>query len=135
MQKLSIVSAPASNASRVLNLGCGQDASRPEAVTIDRVPATKPDIVHDLDVYPWPFEDDWFDVVYCIDVIEHLQNVVRAMEEIHRISRNGARVHIATPHFSCANSYTDPTHLHHLGIFSFDYFTGTNQWGFYTQVR
>jgi hypothetical protein len=57
------------------------------------------------------------------------------MEEIHRVARAGAKVYIATPHFSCANSYTDPTHRHHLGFFSFDYFTGQNQWDFYTKVR
>jgi hypothetical protein len=44
-------------------------------------------------------------------------------------------VRIATPHFSSANSYTDPTHRQHLGYRSFDYFTGENAWGFYTQAR
>lgn len=29
---------------------------------------------------------------------------------------------VTTPRFSCANSYTDPTHARHLGWFSFDYF-------------
>ena len=71
----------------------------------------------------------------CKEVIEHLADIVRAMEELHRIGRPGARVHITTPHFSCANSFTDPTHRHHLGCFSFDYFTGGNQWGFYTTAR
>ena len=136
MRKLEVVSPIVLGApSRTLNLGSGQDRSKSDAVSIDRVAETKPDIVHDLDIYPWPLEDNRFDTVHCLDVIEHLQNIVRAMEEIHRISRNGARVHIATPHFSCANSYTDPTHLHHLGLFSFDYFTGGNKWGFYTRVR
>jgi SAM-dependent methyltransferase len=119
---------------RVLNVGSGR-RSIDNGVTVDRVAETGPDIVHDLDRYPWPFEDDYFDVIYCLEVIEHLRDIVKAMEEMHRISRNGARVQIATPHFSCANSYTDPTHLHHLGYFSFDYFTGGNQWDFYTRVR
>lgn len=120
---------------RILNLGNGKDLSIAGAVRVDSNPDTYPDIVHDLNKIPWPFDEGAFDAIYCKDVIEHLDDIVRTMEEIHRIARPGARVHITTPHFSCANSFTDPTHRHHLGIFSFDYFTGQNQWDFYTKVR
>ncbi len=120
---------------RVLDIGAGRDRSAPGAVTVDRNAGTHPDIVHDLDQYPWPIETGSFDTIVCKEVIEHLADIVRAMEELHRIGRPGARVHITTPHFSCANSFTDPTHRHHLGCFSFDYFTGGNQWGFYTTAR
>ena len=33
---------------------------------------------------------------------------------------------MVTPHYSCMDSYTDPTHLVHLGFYSFDYFTRQN---------
>ena len=36
---------------------------------------------------------------------------------------------------ACANSFTDPTHRHHLGYFSFDYFTDASQWSFYSGTR
>ena len=120
---------------RVLNLGAGLDRSIPGAVTVDLVAKTKPDVVHDLDVYPWPFETDSFDQVVCREVIEHLADVIKAMEEMHRITRAGGIVHIVTPHYSCSNSYTDPTHRRHLSYFSFDYFTDENQWGFYSEAR
>jgi SAM-dependent methyltransferase len=120
---------------RVLNLGSGKREIGTAAVSVDIAPGVRPDVVHDLNSYPWPFGDDTFDAVYCIDVIEHVDDVVRAMEEIHRVSRPQGRVTITTPHFSCANSYTDPTHRHHLGFFSFDYFTGENQWDFYSRAR
>jgi SAM-dependent methyltransferase len=128
-------SARQPNATRILDLGSGFDRCIVDALTVDKVADTKPDVIHDLDVYPWPFPDSYFEEVYCLDTIEHLRDIVRTMEEIHRIARGGARVHITTPHFSCSNSYTDPTHLHHLGLFSFDYFTGDNQWGFYSKSR
>lgn len=130
-----MTSTPAVTDPRILNLGAGRDRSAPGAVTVDRSARTNPVIVHDLDRYPWPIETASFDVIICKEVIEHLTDIVRAMEEIHRIGRPGARVEIATPHFSCANSFTDPTHRHHLGWFSFDYFTGANQWDFYTPAR
>ena len=119
---------------RILNLGSGKRFI-PDAVTVDWRPETSPDVVHDLNRFPWPLEDNTYDAVYCMDVIEHLEDIVKTMEEIHRVSKAGANVHITTPHFSCANSYTDPTHRHHLGIFSFDYFTGENQLDFYTKAR
>ena len=126
---------PEQTGPRILNLGAGRDRSAPNEVTVDRSAATSPDIVHDLDCHPWPMATGSFDTIVCEEVIEHLADIVRTMEEIHRIGRPGARVHITTPHFSCANSFTDPTHRHHLGWFSFDYFTGENEWDFYTPVR
>lgn len=122
-------------APRVLNLGAGLDRSIPGAVTVDRSPLASPDILHDLDIFPWPIESNGFDLIVCREVVEHLADLVRAMEEIHRIGRPGARAHITTPHFSCSNSFTDPTHRRHLGFYSFDYFTGGNQWNFYTGAR
>lgn len=42
---------------------------------------------------------------------------------------------ITTPHYTCANAYTDPTHRHQFGMFSFDYFTGSAKHNHYTNVR
>jgi len=44
------------------------------------------------------------------------------MAEVHRIAQPGAEILIVTPHYSSLDSYTDPTHLFHLAIHSFDYF-------------
>jgi ubiquinone/menaquinone biosynthesis C-methylase UbiE len=104
-------------------------------VWIDVRPAVVPDILHDLNDMPWPLPGNSFDEVRCYDVLKHLKDIVAVMEEIHRVGKPGAKVHITTPHFSSANSYTDPTHLHHLGLYSFDYFTGDNRLSFYTGVR
>lgn len=119
---------------RVLNLGCGR-TYLPEAVNVDRRAALGADIIHDLNSIPWPLPDNRFDTALLMDVIEHLRDIVAVLEETHRVCRNGAQVRIATPHFSCNNSYTDPTHLHHLGYFSFHYFTGEHDFDFYTAKR
>jgi SAM-dependent methyltransferase len=89
----------------------------------DRVGA---DVVHDLNSTPWPFADNTFDEVQAFDVLEHLNDVVRALEEIHRISRHGAMVHVTVPHFSSANAFTDVTHRHWFGWRSFDPFVESN---------
>ena len=105
----------------ILDVGCGT-AKTPGAVGIDFNPSTAADIVHDLDVYPWPLPDNAFDVIVCRHIVEHVTDLIRFMEEVHRIGRPGAQVEIVTPHFSSRFSYTDPTHLRHLSLFSLDYF-------------
>jgi SAM-dependent methyltransferase len=117
-----------------LNLGCGLK-HLPEAVNLDISPATKPDVVHDLNQVPWPLPDNHFREVLAYDVLEHLDKFIAAMEEIHRVCRDKAVVRITVPHFSCANAYTDPTHQRYFGYFSLDYVTGENELQFYAQAR
>jgi SAM-dependent methyltransferase len=118
----------------VLNLGCGRK-HLPEAVNLDVTDTTTPDIVHDLNVRPWPFPDNHFREVHAFDVIEHLEDIVGTMEELHRICRAGAIVRITVPHFSCCNSFTDPTHRHLFSSGSFNYFSHDSELNFYTAVR
>lgn len=117
-----------------LNLGCGLK-HLPDAVNLDITPATNPDVVHDLNRLPWPLPDNHFREVLAYDVIEHLDDFIPVMEEIHRVCQDQAVVRITVPHFSCANAFTDPTHRRHFGYFSLDYVTGENEIEFYTPVR
>ncbi|HEY3325530.1 MAG TPA: methyltransferase domain-containing protein [Planctomycetota bacterium] len=107
--------------SEILDIGCGQ-AKTPGAVGIDVLPGAGVDIVHDLNKLPWPLESDRFDTVVCSHVLEHLLDLVGVMNEIHRVSRNGAKVKIVTPHFSSLNSWEDPTHMRHFARRSFSFF-------------
>jgi SAM-dependent methyltransferase len=117
-----------------LCLGSGRK-KREDAVNIDLVAETNPDIVHNLDCLPWPLPAGTFEECHAYDVIEHLSDVVAVMEEIYRVSRDGAVVCITVPHFSSSNAFTDPTHRHYFSIFSFNYFTGEHEFSFYTNVR
>src|SRR3954454_22295416 len=74
----------------VLDVGCGA-AKHPGAVGLDISADTDADVVHDLDDLPLPFDDDSFDQVLMQDVIEHVAEPIRFMEELHRICRSGAR--------------------------------------------
>lgn len=118
----------------MLNLGCGRK-HREGAINLDCTSRSNPDVVHDLDARPWPFADNQFEKVYAFDVVEHLTDIVAAMEEIHRICRAGASVEITVPHFSCANAFTDPTHRHFFSHSSFDYFDSAHDFAFYSEAR
>jgi len=120
--------------STVLNLGAGKKR-RSDAVNVDLVADTQPELVWDLNRLPWPLPDNHFREVNANDVLEHLDDLVRVMEEIHRVCTSGATVKITVPHYSCSNAFTDPTHRHYFSWFSFHYFTGENQWEFYTNSR
>jgi len=98
---------------RVLDVGCGS-AKFPGAVGLDISPDTDADVVHDLDVFPYPFDDASFDQVLLQDVLEHVREPIKVIDELHRICRPGARIHLRTPHFSSVLAYSDPTHLHYF---------------------
>jgi SAM-dependent methyltransferase len=119
---------------RILQLGSGKKYHA-SAVNIDVARDTHPDVVHDLNSIPWPFRADTFFEVWAYDVIEHLDDVVRVMEEIHRVSVPGALVKLTVPHFSSRNAFTDPTHRHFFSVGSFDYFTAGSELNFYTAAR
>ncbi len=119
----------------ILELGAGRTRSGPGVVTLDRAASTEPDVVHDINVVPWPLATSSFDVIRCYDVVEHLDSLLTLMEEIHRVGAPGARVEITTPHYSSVNSWTDPTHRQHLGVRSFDYFTEEHALSFYSEAR
>lgn len=123
-----------SSPKRILNLGSGKKIV-PGAVNVDVTEGLGADLVHDLDLRPWPLPDGQFDEVLANDVVEHCANVIEMFEEIHRVCRDGAVVRVTVPHFSCANAFTDPTHRHYFGYFSFDYLTGGNELSYYTSVK
>jgi SAM-dependent methyltransferase len=100
-------------AGAILDVGCGS-SKYPSATGIDISAETDADIVHDLDEFPYPIGDDSFDEVLMQDVIEHLAEPIRVMEELHRIARPGARIHVRTPHYSSVLAYGDPTHKHYF---------------------
>jgi hypothetical protein len=118
----------------ILNLGCGAKRMS-NALNVDSQARIGPDLVLDLDARPWPLPSDHFREVHAYDVLEHLSDVIGTLEEIHRVCRHGAIVHLTVPHFSCANAFTDPTHKHYFGLASFHYVTGEHQHGHYSGVR
>lgn len=109
------------------------------ATTVDLNACANPSIVWDLNKTPWPFADASFDQVVALSIIEHLDDFLGVMGEIHRVSRPGAQVNILVPHFSSAAAYADPTHKLYLSARSCDYFiVGTEiekEYGFYVPYR
>jgi SAM-dependent methyltransferase len=114
-------SAATATGLRTLELGCGF-AKTPGAFGVDILPGSNADLIHNLDVFPYPLADNGFDCIICRDVLEHVSDFVRTMEEIWRVGRPGAEVEISGPFMSSVNYFSDPTHKRAFTSRSFDYF-------------
>jgi len=60
--------------SRAKRMWVGENTGWDELVTLDINPEVKPDIVHDLEKLPYPFEDNSFDEIHAYGVLEHLSD-------------------------------------------------------------
>lgn len=105
-----------------LNLGCGR-AKLEGFVNVDIAEAVSPDLVWDLDRFPYPLPRGHFHEIRALQVVEHLRDIPAFMDEVHALLAPGGTVEITTPHYSHPNSYNDPTHRWHLGFYAFDVFT------------
>jgi SAM-dependent methyltransferase len=120
--------------SRQLDLGAGVAERAPGAWRADRSLAVRPDIVLNAEA-PFPFRSDCLSRIFCFDLVEHVSDVPKFMSEIHRVLEPNGTVLMTTPHYTCANSYADPTHRHHFGWRSFDCFTEEHSLNYYSAAR
>lgn len=118
---------------KVLNLGCGK-VRIPNSIGVDRVKIENyVDVVHDLDITPYPFKANSIDEIHFYHVLEHLQQPIKKLEELHRILKPGGVIYMRVPHFSSLGAFTDITHVRPFGYFSFDCFEKGDYQHFYTE--
>ncbi|MBV9852562.1 MAG: class I SAM-dependent methyltransferase [Armatimonadetes bacterium] len=107
---------------RILEVGSGPNKLFPQSTTIDISPTGQPDILHDLNDIPYPLPEGRFDLVVCLHVLEHVQDLVGTTTELHRVLKPGGLLFVEVPYFSSVHFYTDPTHVHAFSTRSFDYY-------------
>jgi SAM-dependent methyltransferase len=66
-----------------------------EYLVMDPVPDYKPDIVGDI--HDIPLESESVDAIFCIAVLEHVRNPLKAMEEMYRVLKPGGKILIYVP--------------------------------------
>jgi hypothetical protein len=95
-----------------LNLGAGQNPVD-GFVSVDK--HGRPDVKHDLEIFPWPWPTSTIDEVMMYHSLEHMGRdpdiFCGIMKELYRVCCNGAIVHIAVPHPRHDNFIDDPTHV------------------------
>ncbi len=96
-KNLEVFLARYSTEKRVLDIGSGgssYDSFFPNRVTVDIDPARHPEIVGDA--HNLPFENNEFEVVLCTEVLEHLEDPRKALEEMRRVLRPGGTLLLTT---------------------------------------
>lgn len=96
-----------------LNLGSGE-FKKDGYINVDWQDLTNPDIKHNLNIYPYPFEDSTFDLVEASHILEHLDKPFEMMKELHRILKPGGVLIVKVPHFS--RGFTHAEHVHGFDI-------------------
>ena len=106
---------------RKLNLGCGYEILE-GYINADLKPLAGISVACDLSNFPWPFKDEAFDEVRGKDILEHLPDTVKVMEEVYRITKPGGKVFFSVPYWNCWEAITDPTHIRQFNEFTFEFF-------------
>ena len=95
-----------------LNLGCGEKRF-PGYLNVDKFGT--PDLKHDLESFPWPWETNSVSKILLIHVLEHLGKDTEVyfgiFKEMYRVCKHGSKIRIIVPHFRHQFFYDDPTHV------------------------
>lgn len=111
-----------------LLLGCGNDKSKKitfegipsgwsgELVTLDIDEHASPDVLHDLNQLPYPFEDNQFDEIHAYEVLEHCGTqgdwrfFFNQFSELHRILKPNGWLIGTCPMWDSPWAWGDPGH-------------------------
>jgi SAM-dependent methyltransferase len=108
----------------VIDIGCGE-RKYPGAIGLDLVPLKTVDLLADAN-HGLPLRDSSVDGVHVNHVLEHLDDLVAAMDEIWRVCKPGARVYITVPHATSSfMTWRDPTHRRGMNLSTLTYFDNT----------
>ena len=88
-----------------------------------------PEIVQDLEIFPWPWPDNSADEILLCHVLEHLGQTpdlfLKIMQELYRVCKPNATVTIMVPDPRHDFFLNDPTHVrpHHAPVTTRDMFS------------
>lgn len=110
---------------RVLDAGCGSGRNLVELSSVGSVTGLEPSSrgaelarargvgkVVEAAIEAMPFGDASFDLISCLDVIEHIEDDVRALRELRRVARPGASLLVTVPAYPRLWSAHDELNRH-----------------------
>jgi SAM-dependent methyltransferase len=123
-----------------LNLGAGNKIIA-GAVNHDRTKhRAEIDVAWNLDVLPWPWDDESFDQIVASAVFEHLRiNLIESVNECWRILRPNGLLLMKLPNWQNKSAYLDPTHYWRFALGTPTIFDPATEYGaryaFYTERK
>ena len=102
-----------------LNLGSGSKKIK-GFINLDKFDTYRPDIVHDLEIFPYPFKDNSVEKVILSHVLEHIGQTPdvfnSVIKELYRICKKDAILDITVPHPRHDDFLSDPTHVRPITV-------------------
>ena len=113
-----------------LDIGCGKKKVK-GSIGMDIIKHPGVDVVHDMIKFPYPFEDNYFDVVESHTTLEHIEfnkDFFGLMDEVYRILKPGGLFKITVPYWKGVHVLSVPEHTRLFSIFTFYYFDHDPIW-------
>lgn len=108
-----------------LDIGCGA-SKQPGFVGMDLRELPGVDIVHDVEVFPWPLPDECCSLAVASHLVEHINPhkgvFLKFMDEVWRVMKKGGQFMIATPYAGSVGYWQDPTHCNPCNEYTWAYF-------------
>lgn len=117
-----------------LNLGCGKKYLK-GYINTDINKLVKADTYFNLNTFPYPFKSNFADIILLDNVLEHVEDVVSVLEEIHRILKPSGVLEIYLPYGKSDGALQDPTHKHLFTEKSMDYFLEGHEMNYYSKCK
>lgn len=107
----------------VLDLGCGEFKNE-NAIGIDKRPLKGVDVVHDLEVLPYPFPDECATILIASHVVQQLKPwlFVDIMNEWWRLLKVKGQLMVSAPYADSFGFYQDPANVKGFNEATFAYF-------------
>lgn len=126
---------------KTLDIGCGNNKhignGIEKVIGMDIVDLPGVDVIHDMELFPYPFDNLSFNTVVMHHSLEHVSkenktNII-IIEEIYRILAPGGLLVVEVPIGQWFNY--DPTHKNYVGYWYWKYFSSDFPLNFYTHAR
>jgi SAM-dependent methyltransferase len=94
----------------VADVGCGGYKQVREAIGVDRYTYKGVELVADLE-HGTPFSSDSVDHIFAVHILEHVNNLLALMNDLHRVLRETGILHVMVPYWRHSVAVADPTHV------------------------
>ena len=123
MNKQTVKTVVEKNKGIRLDIGCGGNKNE-GFVGMDKRPLKGVDIVHDLEQFPYPIEDNSCLMITGSHIVEHIKPwlMIDFMNELWRIMKPGGQLAFAHPYGWSFGYIQDPTHCNPCNEATWQYF-------------
>lgn len=80
-----------------VDVGCGEHPLYEHSIHVDLLPFNHVEHIVNVDRERLPFKDGCVDKIFCLEVVEHLENPTFFLNEAHRVLRKGGKLVLTTP--------------------------------------